>query len=119
MLQQPHTLRDQRHGRGAGRGAELHAQQLRAQVVRVEEDVGERGAAEPVAHRVWAEEAAAEQLPGRDVRLLVTGRQQRGHHRALALGVLVQITETRSVVSATSYHYRINHTFENSRELHI
>ena len=48
--------------------------------------------AQPVGHGVRAEQAATEQLTGRDVRLLVVGGQQRGDDGSLTFRVLVQET---------------------------
>ena len=62
------------------------------EIVAANEDVAECGAAEPVADRVRAEEAATEKLPSRHVHLLLSGGQQRGHDGGLAGRVAVQVT---------------------------
>ena len=67
VLEKADTLTQQRHGLGAGCGAQLDPEQVLPQLVRTEEDMGEGGGAQPVADRVWAEQAAAEKLASRNV----------------------------------------------------
>ena len=62
------------------------------ELIRAEEHVGEGGGAEPVAHGVRAEEAAAEELARGDVRWLgLASRQQRGHDGLLTNLVFEQV----------------------------